>query len=441
MKNIKYLLVGLFALIATYFSYMVKAENTLPVFVCYATLFAIYFYLLKILDNEDVQWVIYSALFIRFILLGAIPNLTEDVYRYLWDGNMQAMGFNPYTLTPKDVMDGGMNHFKNAGNLFHQIHSIRDLSAFAPLTEALFYISIKASLGHQHIAIIFIKFMLFIAEVFTISALLNLLKHFNLPAKNIFIYALSPLAIIEISGNAHTEAVMICMLLLAFQYYVLHKNKRAVIFYALSIASGLLPLFLLPIFLLRNTIKQNLKFSISLAVCLFLFFGLYFQNRDILHTYSLSLQSYYNEFEFNSLFYFWLDKFLPVGSKHIAIGIISRLFTATSFFVLLFLSWRNRKKELASIIPIVQIFMGLFFILFPVLNPWYLLPMVMLCVFIPWQSVLLWSALCVASALALHTINNDYLHVIASIFCLLIPIIWFLKDRKTFIHPPIQIVS
>ena len=315
MKNIKYFLVGLFALVAAYFSYMIKAENTLPVFVCYASLFAIYFYLIKILDNDDVQWVIYSALFIRFILLGAIPNLTADIYRYLWDGNMQAMGFNPYTLSPKDVMDGGMNHFKDAGNLFHQIHSIRDLSAFAPLTEALFYISIKASLGHQHIAIMFIKFMLFIAEVFSISALLNLLKHFNLPAKNIFIYALSPLAIIEISGNAHTEALMICMLLLAFQYYINNKNKRAVLFYALSIASGLLPLFLLPIFLLRNTIKQNLKLVGFLIVCLFLFFGLYFQNRDILHTYSLSLQSYYNEFEFNSMFYFWLDKFLPVGSK------------------------------------------------------------------------------------------------------------------------------
>lgn len=430
MKNIKYLLVGLFALVAAYFSYLVKFESTLPVFVCYGTLFAIYFYLLKILDNEDVQWVIYASLFIRFILLLSVPNLNNDIYRYIWDGNLQAIGFNPYTLSPKDVMDGGLNHFKNAGNLFHQVNSIRDLSAFAPLNEALFYISIKASLGHQNMAIVFIKFMLFVAEVFSISALLNLLKHFNLPAKNIFIYALSPLAIIEISGNAHTEAIIICMMLLAFQYHINNKHFRAILFYALSIASGLFPLFLLPVFLARNGTKQNLKLIGFLALFLFVFFGLYFQNREILHTYSITLQRYYNEFEFNSLFYYWLNYFLPFNNKEIILGILSRVFTAVAIIILIVLSWQNRKKELSSVLPIVQIFLGLFFILFPVLNPWYLLPIIMVSVFIPWQSILLWSALCIASTLALRVIDNNYIHMISSCFCLIVVSVWYLKDRK-----------
>jgi hypothetical protein len=431
MKNVKYVLIGLYALIAAFFSYAVQFDNTIQVVGCYSALFVIYFYLLKILDNDDVQWVIYSSLFIRLILVGSIPNLANDIYRYLWDGNMQAMGFNPYTLTPKDVMDGGLNHFKNAGNLYHQINSIRDLSAFAPLNEILFYISVKASLGHQHIAIIFIKFMLFVAEVFSISALLSLLKYFNLPLKNIFIYALSPLAIIEISGNAHTEALMICLLLLSFQYYVNHKNKRAIFFYAASIAAGLLPLFLLPIFILKNSLKQNLKFILFLAICLVAFLGLYFQNRDILNTYSSTLQRYYNEFEFNSFFYFWLDKILPTNSKAFTIAIVSRLFTAISISVLCLLAWRKRNQNELSVITIVAIFLILFYALFPVVNPWYLLPVITTIVFIPMQSILLWSALIVASSLALKSTDNVYLHVIASLFYLVIAMLWFIKDRKS----------
>jgi hypothetical protein len=400
----------------------------------YGVLFGIYFYLLHILNDEDVQWVIYTSLFIRLILIGSIPNLSNDIYRYLWDGNIQAMGFNPYTLAPKDVMDGGLNHFKDAGNLFHQIHSIRDLSAFAPLSEAIFYVSIKTSIGHQHLAIIFIKFTLFIAEVFSISALLNLLKHFKLPAKNIFIYALSPLAIIEIAGNAHTEAFVICMLLIALQYYVNNKPNRAIFFYALSIAAGLLPLFFLPIFLVRNSLKQNIKFIIFLAVYLFLVFGLYFQNREILHTYSVSLQQYYNQFEFNSMFYFWLNKIVPNSSSLLVLAIISRVCTALSFSLLVFLGYKNRKKDIQVLLPIVQVFLSLFFILFPVVNPWYLLPIIMLTVFVPKQSILLWSALCVASALALRTSTNENIHALASSFYLLIIVIWIIKDRKTTIE-------
>jgi O-antigen/teichoic acid export membrane protein len=116
------------------------------------------------------------------------------------------------------------------------------------------------------------------------------------------------------------------------------------------------------------------------------------------------------------------------------LAIISRVCTALSFSLLVFLGYKNRKKDIQVLLPIIQVFLCLFFILFPVVNPWYLLPIIMLTVFVPKQSILLWSALCVASALALRTSANENIHALASSFYLLIIVIWIIKDRKTTIE-------
>ncbi|MEY2830654.1 MAG: hypothetical protein RIQ33_2512, partial [Bacteroidota bacterium] len=113
------------------------------------------------------------------------------------------------------------------------------------------------------------------------------------------------------------------------------------------------------------------------------------------------------------------------------IAIVSRLFTAISISVLCLLAWRKRNQNELSVITIVAIFLILFYALFPVVNPWYLLPVITTIVFIPMQSILLWSALIVASSLALKSTDNVYLHVIASLFYLVIAMLWFIKDRKS----------
>ena len=52
--------------------------------------------------RRDVVIVLVVAVAARALLVPGAPTLSDDAYRFVWDGRVQAAGFNPYRYVPAD---------------------------------------------------------------------------------------------------------------------------------------------------------------------------------------------------------------------------------------------------------------------------------------------------------------------------------------------------
>ena len=143
----------------------------------------------------------------RLALLFVEPYLSTDIYRYIWDGRVQAAGINPYRYVPSAPE---LAHLRDAA-IFpqHQSRRLRsdDLSAGGagdlPRVDA----ARRERAGHE-------------ARPARLRGgdsgrvLLALLRRLGSPATRIAAYAWHPLPVWEIAGSGHVDAAM-CALLMA----------------------------------------------------------------------------------------------------------------------------------------------------------------------------------------------------------------------------------
>ena len=81
--------------------YVVEKENMTFLLLMYFGLFGGYFFLLdstKVIYKE--KWIIAASITFRAVLLFNIPILSDDFYRFVWDGHLTAFGINPYLHLP-----------------------------------------------------------------------------------------------------------------------------------------------------------------------------------------------------------------------------------------------------------------------------------------------------------------------------------------------------
>ena len=100
-KNKRMLLAVVFivSLLAYYgFAYRLQRTEYVKLSVLYTALFASYYYLVS-RYKEDFGFLAVVSILFRLVFLVAIPNLSQDFYRFIWDGRMILEGFNPYLFT------------------------------------------------------------------------------------------------------------------------------------------------------------------------------------------------------------------------------------------------------------------------------------------------------------------------------------------------------
>ncbi len=227
--------------------YGIERSNFGALISVFAVLFVSYYFSVRWVDDyiESFKWMIGAAVVFRITLLFSMPTLSDDFYRFIWDGNLLINGINPFLNTPKFFMENGLPEFLSA-ELFQNLNSPEYFTVYPPVNQYIF--ALAASLfGTEWMGNIIVMRLLIIgAEIGSIIILKRLLDHFDLSAKWLFIYALNPLVILELTGNLHFEAVMIFFLLLG--YYLFLKNRLwfAAGCFVLAVNTKLLPLILLP---------------------------------------------------------------------------------------------------------------------------------------------------------------------------------------------------
>jgi len=236
------------------------------------------------------------------------------------------------------------------------------------------------------------KAWLVLAEIGSLFLLVKLLQQFDLPRHWVALYAFSPLVIVELSGNLHFEALMICFVLLSVWVLSRYSYWVASIPFALAIASKLLPLVFLPLLLRRLGWVKTILFSLLTGLWVLLLFVPLLDLETVAHL-GESIGLYFQSFEFNASVYYLVRWW---GYQAYGYNIIQSAgkTLAILVFLLIWVYVALENKPTTANLP--QGMMWALFIYFSaasIVHPWYVCTLVALCSLTPYRFPLLWTAL------------------------------------------------
>ncbi len=354
-RHLKKLTSFILAISILLIAYFLQRHEFATLFAAYAVSFLAYLMALKLTKNEkDLNFFLFIAIILRGSILFAFPNLSDDIYRFIWDGHLTALGENPFSHLPRYYIDNQLFRGVLTPELFAKLNSPNYFSVYPSICQGVFFIAVSIAPKSIYGATIVIKSFLFLCEIGTLYLLKKLsipsnskcqisnfkspinaqlipnsefktgdLQPSNFKLQTPLIYALNPLIIIELIGNVHFEAAMIFFFLLAIfilkelkfnlkkelkntfnlELKTLLKLGLAAMAWSLSISAKMLTIMLLPLVWRELNWKKSIYFWLFILITsLVLFIPIY---NDLFVTNILtSIKLYSNKFEFNaSLFY------------------------------------------------------------------------------------------------------------------------------------------
>jgi alpha-1,6-mannosyltransferase len=167
------------------------------------------------------------ALAMRLVLLPGTP-VSTDVFRYIWDGRVQAAGVNPYLHLPtsetlQHLRDTAIYPFINRADYAPTI--------YPPTAQIVFFLITRISES-----VWFMKAAMVGFEALAVWAILQLLAARGLPATSVLLYAWHPLPLWEFARSGHLDAIAIAFLMLAF----VAADRRSPLLAGVALAAGAL---------------------------------------------------------------------------------------------------------------------------------------------------------------------------------------------------------
>lgn len=219
-------------------------------------------------EKGAVSWtprtILMVAAFLRLLFLFRQPELSDDIYRYLWDGLQTLSWHNPYSLAPTSVPLTS----EALASLFGKLNQPTFVTIYPPAAQFVF--AAGACLGG---GVLGLKVLLTVLDLCTCYLLIRLLAAMNLSPWRAVLYAWHPLAVLEVASAGHIDGAGVFFLTAALlaitaaggRVHAVDPRREPPAQYhspgiMASLASGLLfacaalvkltPLFFLPGFLL-----------------------------------------------------------------------------------------------------------------------------------------------------------------------------------------------
>ncbi|PIE17379.1 MAG: hypothetical protein CSA65_09105 [Proteobacteria bacterium] len=160
------------------------------------------------LDRVDMAVLVGGALVMRLALPGSAVVASDDAYRYIWDGKVQAAGQNPYAHAPDSP---ALAQLAQGDPFWPKIYRRDMRTVYPPLAQLWFWLAYL--LGG--VSVIGLKTIFLLHELASVLLLLTLLRRWGLPAGRALIYAWSPLAVVQGFAGNHLDTLLVPWLFLA----------------------------------------------------------------------------------------------------------------------------------------------------------------------------------------------------------------------------------
>jgi len=156
---------------------------------------------------RDLLLILLGAVLLRGLAVMAPLHLTTDALRYVWDGRIQAAGFNPYLYVPPDER---LEPLRDAAIYPHINQKETALTIYPPMAQMIFLLATRIIDGIEGMKLVMLVF-----EAATVAAVMLWLRTDGLPLERVVVYAWHPLPIWEFASQAHIDAAATALLVLA----------------------------------------------------------------------------------------------------------------------------------------------------------------------------------------------------------------------------------
>ena len=379
------------------YTFSTSREQSGLMVMLFASAFACYLYA-TIIDQERDRYWWWIGIGLRLILFLSLPILSDDYFRFIWDGRLLNAGINPFESLPADQLSKGIPGIDQT--LFEQLNSTAYFTIYPPLNQFIFWLSAWLFPNSLMGSVTVIRGFVFLADIGNFLLLRKLAKVYQLKSRVALLYFLNPLVILEFTGNLHFESVMIFFILLAVYLLERKQSNAAAVSIGLGIISKLLPLMYMPAMMKYLRLNKLIIFYLITGVVVIISF-IPLLSMDFLEGMSSSIDLYFRKFEFNASIYFVARAvgYAFTGFNAIAyIGPLMGLLTISSMVGYLLI---NRKKPVT--IAETLLFTHFFYLLFATtVHPWYITTLLALTVLTRYRFAMVWSGMAFLTYLGYH---------------------------------------
>jgi len=334
-----------------------------------------------VLERLDMpwHWLLAVGLLLRLALLFTEPSLSDDVYRYLWEGQLVTDGISPYSFAINDpaavAIDSDVRAMVNNQSL---------ASPYLPFAHLLFglvdWLLPAQAWSMQLVMVLF--------DTVAAGAILALLRVAELPDRRVLLYWLNPLAVVEVGHGAHIDAVILALSAWGIWLAIGPRRTTWLGFYAgpvlLAAAALTRPLAVLFVPVLywlwswRQRVTWAVAFALPIVISgLFTSFGL--TQASAGRGGFGSARAYADTFRFNSGIYHWFETWVggrglddrgwnePRSLTQLIVTVVVFAILAGFFFA------GSREHTRRGDLRLLALPLVMYVLLAPVMHPWYLL--------------------------------------------------------------------
>jgi hypothetical protein len=319
----------------------------------------------------------------NLLFLLKAPGLDDDIHRYVWDGRVQRLGYNPYIVVPSDPALARL-HTPETRTLNHP-----DVPSPYPAGAQLFFRGVTAI----HESVFALKVAFVVCELAIVLVLLDLLRSSGQAAHWVLAYAWNPLLATEVAGSGHIDIVGALLLLVSLATLWRRWRAVAAVAFGLAVAVKFLPIVLAPLYWGRLRIRDALLAASVFGALYLPFLG---HGRIPIG----SLVTYVHSFRFN-------DPLFEMLEQISAPEVVAALALLVGFIAAIWL--RRKSRESSSDAFAWPMAASLLFA--PVVYPWYLLWLLPLLRSAPTLPIIIWTVSIIPTYYAWHlrTLGRPFL--------------------------------
>jgi hypothetical protein len=307
--------------------------------------------------------IVAMAITMRLLVIGKEPLLSTDIYRYVWDGRVQAAGINPYAFVPADDALQSLRDAAIYPNINRADYAV---TAYPPVAQMFFFAVTRVSE-----TLTAMRLAMLACEIVVVAVLIDLLRRIHLPVTAVVAWAWHPLVIWEIANNGHADALMVALLMIGV--WLLVRSRRVAGAIAVALAALVKPyaVVALPIFWRPWDWRAPVAAIATAALCYLPYAG---AGSGVL---GFVTSGYLSEEGFTDGGGYWL-----VALARAAVGDVPGLTIAYMLLALAIMAWlalrassRTHSAPQETLLHIGALLMAALFVLSPN-YPWYVLAVV-----------------------------------------------------------------